>query len=241
MSSPVFVERRDREHVRDVHLAHELLGFRDDLLERCDRVNVERGLCVRVDGSRHTAHQEALEVRVLAAEDGVHLDELPLPLERFEIVRERHEVSGRRKLVRRVPPIRVGEGSELPAIDQPLDAILNAFEIRGAGQGPIRNRLRERRGLLRVRAKRRHDVDPVERVQMIEVDHVVLDALGRHDQIAQYSRIGRRLGADRVFYRADGSDRVHRRAHAADALSESPGVTRVAALEDDLDPPEHGR
>jgi hypothetical protein len=78
-------------------------------------------------------------------------------------------------------------------------------------------------------------------VQVVEVDHVVLNALGRDDQVAEDPRIGRRLRADRVFHRSNRSDRVHRRADTADALGEGPGITWVAALEDDLDTAKHGR
>ena len=62
-----------------------------------------------------------------------------------------------------------------------------------------------------------------------------------HDQVAEDPRVGRRLRTDRVFDGADRSDRVHRRADPADALGKGPGITRVAALEDDLDSAEHGR
>ena len=167
---------------------------------------------------------------VLAAEDGVHLDELTLPLERFEIVRHGHEIGCRRELVRRMPPICVGKWPKLPAVDQAFDAVLDALEVRGARLRPVRNRLCKRGGLLRVCAECRHDVDPVERVQVIEMNHVVLDALGRDDQVAEDPRIGRRLRADRVFDRADRSNRMHRRADTADTLGKRPGITRVAAL-----------
>ena len=71
------------------------------------------------------------------------------------------------------------------------------------------------------------------------MDDVVLHALGRDDQVAQQPSVGRRDGADGVFDGADRGDRVHRRADAADALREGPGVARVAALQDHLDAAEH--
>ena len=58
-------------------------------------------------------------------------------------------------------------------------------------------------------------------------------------EVAQEPRVGRRDGADGVLDGADRRDGVDRRADAADALREGPGVARVAALQDDLDAPEH--
>ena len=191
---------------------------------------VERRLAVGIDRRGHAADEEALQVRVLAAEHGVHLDELALPVERLEVVRHRHQVGFGRQPVGRVSPVGVGERSELAAIDERLDAIADAGEVLRARQRPVRDRLGERRGLRRIGRERRHDVDPVERVQVVEVDDVVLHACAADDQVAQQPRVGRRRGADRVLDGADRRDRVHRRAHAADPLRERPGVARIAAL-----------
>ena len=89
--------------------------------------------------------------------------------------------------------------------------------------------------------ERGDDVDPVERVQVIEVHDVVLHHLRGHDEVAQQPRVGRRHRADRVLDGADRGDGVHRRAHAADALGEDPGVARVAPLKNQLDAAEHRR
>ena len=61
-----------------------------------------------------------------------------------------------------------------PRCDKGLEAVAHAGKIARAGQRPVRDRLGERGGLGRIGIERAHDVDPVERVQMIEMDHVVL-------------------------------------------------------------------
>ncbi len=124
-------------------------------------------------------------------------------------------------------PIAIGEDAELAALDKGLDAVAHAGKIGRARQRPVRNRLGERGGLGRICIERAHDVDPVERVEMIEMDHVVLHGLRRHDEIAQQPGVGRRRRADGVLYCANRGDGVDGGAHAADPLRESPGVPRV--------------
>ena len=118
-------------------------------------------------------------MRVLAAEHGVHLDELALPVERLEVVRDRHQVGLGRQSVGRVAPVRVGKRSELPALDESLDPVADAREVLRARQRPVRDRFGERRGLRWIGRQRRDDVHPVERVQVVEVDDVILHALRR--------------------------------------------------------------
>ena len=142
-------------------------------------------------------------MRVLAAEHRVHLDELTLPIERLEIVRDRHQVGFCGQAVRRMAPVRVGKRPELAAVDEAFDAIADASEVLRARERPIGDRLGKRRRLRRVCRQRRHDIDPVERVQVIEVDDVVLHALRADDQIAQQPRVGRRCRPDRVLDCAD--------------------------------------
>ncbi len=84
------------------------------------------------------------------------------------------------------------------------------------------------------------DVHPVQRVQVIEVDHVILHVLrGEHD-VADQLRRGRNGDAQRVLNRAHAGQRVHRGAHAADALGDGPGIARIAADEDLLQAAHHG-
>ena len=87
--------------------------------------------------------------------------------------------------------------------------------------------------------ERADDVDPVERVQMVEMDHVVLHVLRRHDEIAQQPGVRRRYRADGFLDGANRGDGVNRGAHAADALGKCPGVARIATAQDQLDAAKH--
>ena len=134
----------------------------DQLMQRCNRVHVERRLRIGVDRRRHAADEEALQVRILAAQDGVDLDEAPLPVERLEVMRHGHEIGLWRQLIGRMAPIGVGENPELAALDESFDASLHAGKVFDARQRPIGDRLRQRSGLCRVRAERVDHVDPIE-------------------------------------------------------------------------------
>ena len=68
---------------------------------------------------------------------------------------------------------------------------------------------------------------------------VILRVQRRVHQVADDVRVLRDLDADRVLHRAHRGERVHARAHAADALDERPRVARVAALEDHLEAAPH--
>ena len=83
------------------------------------------------------------------------------------------------------------------------------------------------------------DVHPVQRVQVVEVDHVVLHVLDAFDQVADDPRVGRNLDSQSILYASHGGDGMYRRADAADALGEDPGVARVAPFQDHLDAAEH--
>ena len=74
------------------------------------------------------------------------------------------------------------------------------------------------RGLRRVGLQCRNDIDPVESVQVVEVDDVILDVLGGCDNIAHNPRILRNLNSQCIFDRTHRSQGVNSRANTADAL-----------------------
>ena len=83
-------------------------------------------------------------------------------------------------------------------------------------------------------------IDPVERVQVIEVDHMVLHILAGADDVADQVGILWNLDAERIFDGAHRRQRVNRRAHAADPLRPDPGFARIAAAQDQFNPTKHG-
>ncbi len=205
---------------------------------RFEPLHVDGRNFVDVDGARNAA-DKVVRVRILAAEDGMDLDDFFLPLQRIEIVSDCDQVHFRRQLVSRMAPIAVGEDAQT-AGGKGLDLVLHFGEIRGVIFVPLRKRLRQLGGLLGIGLERVDDVHPVERVQVIEVDHVILHVLrGEHD-VADDLRRGRHRDAQRILNRADAGQRMHRGAYAADALGDGPGIARVAALENFLQAAHHG-
>jgi hypothetical protein len=178
-------------------------------------------------------------MRILAAEDGLDLDDLALEVERFEIVGRRQQVHFRRQLVRGMAPIGVGEDAQLSALDELLEPVLHVAEVPGRGVRMARDRLLDLRGLLGIRLQCGHHVDPVERVQVVEVHQVILGVQRRVHEIPDDVRVLRDLDADRVLDRADGSERMHPGAHAADALRERPCVAWIAPLQYHLEAAPH--
>ena len=64
------------------------------------------------DGGGYAAHQH-VGVRILAAEDGLHLRDLTLPCQRIQIMRHGHQVRLRRQLVERIAPVGIGKNAQL--------------------------------------------------------------------------------------------------------------------------------
>mmetsp|Transcript_32978 Transcript_32978/g.77357 ORF Transcript_32978/g.77357 Transcript_32978/m.77357 type:complete len:229 (-) Transcript_32978:692-1378(-) len=156
-------------------------------------------------------------------------------------MRHRHQVGLGRQRVGLVAPVAVRERPVLTGVEELLEPVLDVAEVAGAG-----HRMRRRHQVLQVARllgiglQRVDNVDPVQRVQVVEVHRVVvhLQRLGHH--LADQVRVLRDLDAQRVLDRPHAGQRVAAGAHAADPLDEGPGVARVAALEDDLQPAPHG-
>ena len=174
-------------------------------------------------------------MRILAAENRVQANHVALPVERFEIMRDGEQVHFGRQFVRRVSPVAVGENAELSRADEFLEPLLHGAHLGLAVVRPRRNRLRDARGARGIRLERARHVHPIERVQVVEVDHVILNELHPVNQVANRVRVGRNLDVERVLDRPAARDRVHDGAHAANALRERPCVARIAALHDRFD------
>ena len=67
----------------------------------------------------------------------------------------------------------------------------------------------------------------------------IVEAVGRQDQITNVLRVDRHLEIESVLYGAHRGDPMDRGANTTDALSEKPGITRIAILENDLDAAHH--
>ena len=236
---PIQVERRNRQHIGQVHLVHEFLGGVEEAFEHGNRIGVDGRLAGRVNRRRHAADQVGLQVRVFGTKQGVRADDIPLPVQGFQVMRDRHQVGRRRKFVGWVSPIGIGERTELSASNKGGEFILDALEVVRARFGPIRNGLGQFRGRGRIGVQRADHIHPVQRMQVIEVDHVVLDELNPFDNVAQDAGVVWNGDFQRVFHGAHGGERVDGGADTAGALRDGPGIARVASFQDDLDAAEH--
>ena len=195
VAEPLGVHRADRGDVRQVDLLHERRHLVEEVLHHEQLFHVQRGLVVEVDGVRHAADGEVLDVGGLAAEDRDHLVGLELVLERLQVVSHRQQVDLRRQLHRRVAPVAVGEDPELAAGDEARELVLDRLHLALRVVRPGRQALAQRGGLRRIGLERRRHVHPVERRQVVEVHHVVVQRVGGHDHVADVLRVDRDLDA----------------------------------------------
>ena len=152
--------------------------------------------------------------------------------QRFEIMRHCQQIHFGRQRVGGMAPIAAGEEAQLAAVDHAFDALLDAAEIGGAGLFAVGNRLRDGGSLRRIGLEGGGDIDPVERVQMIEVDHMVLHHLRAGDEVADNAGVIGNVDFQSVLDGAHAGDGVDHGADAADALRPDPGLARIAALQD---------
>ena len=133
----------------------------------------------------------------------------------------------------------VGEGAELAAFHEGLHLGLHGAQFILAG-GAGGNGGVELGGLGRVGLKGGGHVHEVERVQVIEVHHVVVQVLHAQHEVADERGVAGQLYLHGVFQRAGGRQGMGIGAHAAGAGGEELGVARVAALEDGFQSTEKG-
>ena len=90
MRGPVLVEGGDGQQVGDVDLVDELgvVAIRRASMQRDRARALIAAGAVEVERRSPRRRPASLRVRVLAAEDGVDLDDLPLEVERLEVVRD---------------------------------------------------------------------------------------------------------------------------------------------------------
>ena len=227
--APIFVERGDGQQVRDVHLIDEGLGLVQQGADIGQSLGVDRVGIVDVDGAGNTAH-EVIWMRVLAAEDGVNLDDFLLPFQGLEVVGHGQEIDRGRQLVGRTAPVTVGKDAQLPAADKGLEARLDVGEVFRRTLRPGRNAACDLRGVLGIGLERADHVHPVQGVQMIEMHDVILHELGAEHEVADQFRIGWDDDVQRVLDGAHGGQRMHGGADAAGALGKGPRVARIASL-----------
>ena len=237
--APILVERRDRQQVRDIDLLDKGLGVVEQFAHVSQALGINRIGLVNIERARGSAHQ-VVRMRVFPAEDRMHLHDLLLPIQRFEIVRQAQQVDFRRQFHRRVAPIAVRKDPKLAALHEGRDPLLHIREVVRRRLRPVRDTAGDLRGIHRVGLERADDIHPVQRVQMVEMHHVVLHVLRAEHQVAHQLGVGRDHDAQCVLHRAHRGQRMDGGADAASPLGKSPRVARVAPFQDDLQPAHHG-
>jgi hypothetical protein len=179
-------------------------------------------LGIRVLG--HAADHDTLVVRNPASEDGAHVLGSDLDLQGVEIVLDGHGDDlgiGHREVVRLVPG---SQGIGVSPLDQTDHLVLDGEKILVlagvVGDG--------------------HDIQVIQRREMIEVDDVIVEVLGPHDQVADQPPSVGDLGAEGIVQSRCRRHGVHREAHAAEAAGDITGVPGVLAREQGLEATGHG-
>src|ERR1039457_6067529 len=111
-------------------------------------------------------------------------NEFLLELQCFEIMRNSHQVRFGRKAVSGMAPITRTKYAELLARKQGADAVLHTLEILLTRHWPIGDRLRNLRCFCRICLQGRGDIHPVKRMELVEMDDVILHRLCCSDDVA---------------------------------------------------------
>ena len=165
-------------------------------------------------------------MRVLAAEHRMQAGCTGLLMKRFEIMGDHEQVFDRSEPVFRVSPVALVKRSQLTAARKAPEPLLNRCEI---DLGCIvRNGFCQSSGLARVGVKGADDIHPIQGVQMIEVDDVVVQKLCAHKKIADNAGIFRDGQPQGIFHAAHRGGTVNIGAHPAQPLGKNPGVFRIA-------------
>ena len=161
---------------------------------------------------------------------------------------------GREELiVRMIPPLR-GEDAELTAVDDLLHLCLDRGVIGGRCDREVvrvgirvecrrpaerqaiglEHRVLERRRRRRIRLQCLERADPVERVEVVEMDDVILMPEARRNDVADVVRVLWDRDAECVLDGTQTAERMRGCADAADALNVCPCIARIAVVHDEL-------
>ncbi len=237
---PLGIVGGDDGGVHLVDLLDKLAEAIDEALHIHEALEVEHTRRIQVDGVGDTAHRQVLDVGGFAPQDGDDAVGIALALQGLQVVGHGDEVHLRAQFHLLVTPVAVGKDAELAARHQGADLVLHLGQLIGAVEGPGRYPLEHVRRLLRVGLQGRGDVHPVQRRELVEVDDMVVNVVGRDDEVADVLGIDRHLGADGILHRPHRGDGVDRGTDPTDALHYHPGIARVVALDDLFHPAPHG-
>src|SRR5208337_1075989 len=99
-------------------------------------------------------------------------------------------------------PVTVGEDSELAASDEAFELVLDRLELKAIVVGPGGKAFGKGGCLRGVRLQGRDNVYPVQGREVVELNDVVVERVGDHDQVADVLGVGRNLQADSILHRS---------------------------------------
>jgi len=181
-----------------------------------------------------------LQVRILPAEDSVHSGRLGLETKGLDVVGGSHQVGLRRQFVSRVSPIGIVEGPELPAVHKGLESLLHIFKIGGAAPGGVGHIVRKRGRLNRIRLEGADDIHPVQGVEVVEMDDMILLILGSMQEVPKDAGIFGNLYTHGMFHCPHRGQSMGVGSDSTGTLHKMVGVPGISTEQNDLDPPEHG-
>jgi len=173
-------------------------------------------------------------MRILGTENGMQAGSASLLPERQKIMMDGEQVYLGREFVGWMPPIAVGEDTELAAVDKLLQTCLSGFEIVDTAPAGGSDLGGEIGGLFGVGLERADDIHPVQCVQMVEMNEMVVQELGTQQQVTNDAGI---VGDGNAHGGVTGSHRsqpMNIGTNPAGPLREQIGIARVTALQQDL-------
>jgi len=128
-----------------------------------------------------------------------------------------------------MPPIGVGKRTELAAVDEGLQPLLHLLEVVGAAPRGVGNVVGQGRGLGRVGLQGADHVHPVQGVQVIEMDDVIVLVLrAMHEVANQASILG--IFTPTALSTASRGQSMNVRSDPAGTLHEMLGIPGIAPL-----------
>ena len=176
---------------------------------------------------------------IFSAENGMHPGGLGLKPQGFDIMGCCHQVGFRRQFVGRMAPVGVGKGSQLAAVDKGLQPVLNIFKIIGTAPGRIADIVGQGGCFCRIGLQGADNIHPVQGMQMIEMDDVIMLELGTMEQVSDNTCVFGNFDANRIFDCPHRGQSMCVRSDAAGALHKMLRIPGITSLQDELDSPEH--
>src|SRR5664280_372769 len=125
---PIFVEARDGHQIGQIYLFDKRNGAGNQAADLIETFGVNGIYFVGIDRAGRSSDQ-VIGMRVLAAEDGMYLDDFPLPFQRFQVMRHRQQVHLWGQLVGWISPVAVGKDAQLARLHEPLQPLLHRSKV----------------------------------------------------------------------------------------------------------------